>query len=542
MGTTSSFTVDNITVTYNPSWSYNQIGNDDNVGTVKNGRSEKIRLKSLSMYLASGYGNVTDPYEGSQATNRGNGVPITVTITLNSKTASVTTNATVSVVTAAHQTYNKGNAPLMKLSFSEPPILNSGQTYTITSMTWSPANVLVWDGERGGTLEWEPDYVDVTKVELNHSHIALSADSGFTMDTTCQLSATITPSNATDKTVTWSSSNSNVASVDSNGKVTGKGLGTATITCTSNATSKKSDTCTVWVFACPTGTATITSPTTEGKWYGGISSGSTRVISFNILFTLPEDTNYTTFSSLVSTYKYADIEVKVNNDTIKYSEHPEFFCGTGTDGAIKHKDKVAVHYTGTPKSGTNADTIISIKTIFMTINDTNATNTNHKIVGTNSTGTSTCKTSNAWPTVSHVSGNLIGSDDFINECAIINDMIKFVIPSSRTTDRRYLLNEDSISENPLWAGSNTWTFVGTPTSTKSLSQAYRAMPIALGRISTYWEDVCPYTENEYTHYVNPGTMGSEYYAAGLLADGTTPDYTLNDIYLVLGNPNATPKN
>ena len=43
------------------------------------------------------------------------------------------------------------------------------------------------------------------------------------------LTATITPENATNKSITWSSSNSNVATV-SNGKVTAVTVGNATIT------------------------------------------------------------------------------------------------------------------------------------------------------------------------------------------------------------------------------------------------------------------------------------------------------------------------
>lgn len=47
------------------------------------------------------------------------------------------------------------------------------------------------------------------------------------------LSATITPSNSTNKTVVWTSNNENVAIVNSSGKVSGIGVGTAVITATS---------------------------------------------------------------------------------------------------------------------------------------------------------------------------------------------------------------------------------------------------------------------------------------------------------------------
>ena len=53
---------------------------------------------------------------------------------------------------------------------------------------------------------------------------------------TVTLTATVTPSTLSDKSVTWKSSNKKVATVSSKGKVKGVKAGTATITCTSKAT------------------------------------------------------------------------------------------------------------------------------------------------------------------------------------------------------------------------------------------------------------------------------------------------------------------
>ena len=78
-----------------------------------------------------------------------------------------------------------------------------------------------------------------TSVALNKTTLTL--DTGKTSN----LKATVYPSNAANKKCTWSSSNTSVATVDSNGKVTAKKAGTATITVkTSNG---KTATCKVTV-------------------------------------------------------------------------------------------------------------------------------------------------------------------------------------------------------------------------------------------------------------------------------------------------------
>lgn len=70
--------------------------------------------------------------------------------------------------------------------------------------------------------------IHVTGVSLNKTSTTIQV--GFATT----LTATITPSNATNKSVTWTSSNTSVATVSSTGKVSGKSAGTATITCKTN--------------------------------------------------------------------------------------------------------------------------------------------------------------------------------------------------------------------------------------------------------------------------------------------------------------------
>lgn len=70
----------------------------------------------------------------------------------------------------------------------------------------------------------ENQNVEVTGISLNKNSLGLIIGNSST------LTATISPSNATNKSVTWSSSNSSIISVDNSGKVTAKAIGNATIT------------------------------------------------------------------------------------------------------------------------------------------------------------------------------------------------------------------------------------------------------------------------------------------------------------------------
>lgn len=87
-----------------------------------------------------------------------------------------------------------------------------------------------------------PSVVNVTEVEINKTSTTL------TVGGTETLTATVRPDNATDKTVTWSSDNTSVATVGANGKVTAVAAGTATITVTTTDGSKTA-TCSVTVNA-----------------------------------------------------------------------------------------------------------------------------------------------------------------------------------------------------------------------------------------------------------------------------------------------------
>lgn len=105
----------------------------------------------------------------------------------------------------------------------------------------------------GGTLNGTPSgsvTYKVTGVSLSLNTLTLDVGDEGT------LTATITPDNASNKSINWESSDTGVATVDANGKVTAVSVGSTAITATAADGSGKSATCSVTVNAKPTYTIT----------------------------------------------------------------------------------------------------------------------------------------------------------------------------------------------------------------------------------------------------------------------------------------------
>jgi len=97
--------------------------------------------------------------------------------------------------------------------------------------------------QKNGTLKHtitvkQAGRIAVSSVELNKTNLQMKEGD------TESLVATVKPDNATDKTVAWSSSDTSVASVDENGKVTAIKEGSATITAKAG---EKTSTCSIYV-------------------------------------------------------------------------------------------------------------------------------------------------------------------------------------------------------------------------------------------------------------------------------------------------------
>ena len=116
-----------------------------------------------------------------------------------------------------------------------------------------------------------PATIPVKGVTLNHSAYTLHTDKA---PRSFQLIAKVEPSNATNKAVSWQSSDTGIATVDGNGNVTAVKAGTATITVTTTEGSKTA-TCTVTVE-------------TDSSGNGGGGGGGNGGTSRNYTITTPQ--------------------------------------------------------------------------------------------------------------------------------------------------------------------------------------------------------------------------------------------------------------
>ena len=113
-------------------------------------------------------------------------------------------------------------------SSNKPEVATVDSTGKVTAVAPGEATITAKAGEQSASCavtvnEATPTPVPVASIELNKTALTLEVGKNET------LTATVKPDNAEDKTVTWTSSDETVATVE-NGKVTAVKAGTATIT------------------------------------------------------------------------------------------------------------------------------------------------------------------------------------------------------------------------------------------------------------------------------------------------------------------------
>lgn len=180
------------------------------------------------------------------------------------------------------------------------------------------------------------EIINVSSLSLSKTSLNLEKGNTYT------LKATVKPADASDKTVTYSSSNTKIATVSSSGVVTAKGFGSATITCTAKDTGKITAKCTVKVIpsqvegvkqtGSSTGTGTI-------KW--NKVSGASKYIIYKYNKSTGKYEKYDTVTT--NSYKFSFTA----NKSIKIK-----ICAVGYADSVSYKGKASVGFT--VYSGTKA--------------------------------------------------------------------------------------------------------------------------------------------------------------------------------------------
>lgn len=231
-------------------------------------------------------------------------------------------------------------------SFAAPTQLVEGNWYTLAFKTLQPGNTTVSIWQKfvyDSNLEemtttatdtvtftiTEPSTnVPVTGVTLNQTALSLGVGSSST------LTATVAPDNATNKAVTWSTSDEAVATV-ADGVVTAVAEGTATITATT-ADGSFTASCTVTVTAA----ATAEGYTVSMK-DSSVTAAKGGVASVNVMVSGHSDENITGYNDYDVYVTYDSANLTFNKDASSAADTGATIeeTGTGTIRITGHGDK-----------------------------------------------------------------------------------------------------------------------------------------------------------------------------------------------------------
>ena len=128
-----------------------------------------------------------------------------------------------------------------------PCSYNLKNEYGITLQSGTTYYYVFYVTDASGNSYYSQEYsFTTTKIPVT-SVVVSPGSKALNIGNTTQLSATVSPTNASDRNVTWSSSNTAVATVSTSGLVTAKSVGSAIITATAADGSGKSGSATITV-------------------------------------------------------------------------------------------------------------------------------------------------------------------------------------------------------------------------------------------------------------------------------------------------------
>ncbi len=281
----------------------------------------------------------------------------TATITVTTEDGGKTTTCTVEVsapaapipvtaISLSDATVSIGNTTTLAVTYT-PADANTGKAIT----TWTSSNTAVatvangvvtgvaagtatitatTEGGISNTCTVTVNEVAVTGVSLDKTTASLQIGG------TTTLTATVSPADATNKNVTWTTSDANVATVN-NGTVTAVNAGSATITVTSAADPTKTASCAVTVTAGPpvpqTDLTTHVPEIYEAKEIAGGYGGTLRVVNnreYEVYYPGKTNSSYASVCVKPNTQKQDGITTNTSANYTKAADG--WFEGTLTGG------------------------------------------------------------------------------------------------------------------------------------------------------------------------------------------------------------------
>ena len=220
--------------------------------TWTSSNTEVATVNSSGVVTAVGNGTATITVTTADGSNKTSSCEVTVNmpvqatgVTLNQTSLTLTSEGQVAKLQA---TVLPSDAPIKSVTWtsSNPSVATVNSNGLVTAVSNGEATITVTTADGSNKTATCEVVVNIpmqaTGVTLNQSSLSLTS-----IGDTVTLIATVSPDSAMDKSVIWTSSNTEVATIDSNGMVTAIANGTAIITVTTADGSNKTATCEVTV-------------------------------------------------------------------------------------------------------------------------------------------------------------------------------------------------------------------------------------------------------------------------------------------------------
>lgn len=226
--------LDNLTFTYKSSDEAVATVDENGLVTPLKAGTATITVTAKAVVTTNGIAHFTTTATAKcTVTVTDNAIPATnIELDASGKTMTVGDKAKLTATVKPADTTDK-----IVWTSSKPTVAAVDENGNITALAAGTTEITATAGSVSAVCKVTVEAVKVSEVKLDKTSVSLKAGE------TAQLTAAVTPDNAADKTVTWTSSDEKVATV-ADGKIIAVAPGTATITATAGG---KSAACTVTV-------------------------------------------------------------------------------------------------------------------------------------------------------------------------------------------------------------------------------------------------------------------------------------------------------